>query len=150
MNVCPKNQETVAQDMGDLAQNLTLLILQTGLTSLSASTFFWPLEGETTKLESFLSSQYKGMVPLRETPTCVVRNIRRGRRRCQGIWLSSPQVSGLRCHYFSPVRDGDLEARFMREHRKGEIVDILQNHTDDAEFEHHRKRLRAEGVRPAS
>jgi hypothetical protein len=39
------------------------------------------------------------------------------------------------------VRDGDPEARFMREHSKEEIVDMLRKHTYDAEFDHHRKRI---------
>nr|QZZ92767.1 AP2/ERF and B3 domain-containing transcription factor RAV1 [Larix kaempferi] len=51
---------------------------------------------------------------------------------------------------FSPVRDGDPEVRFMREHNKEEIVDMLRKHTYDEEFGHHSKKIMTTAARLAA
>lgn len=43
---------------------------------------------------------------------------------------------------FSPVEAGDPEARFMSEHTKREIVDMLRKHTYDEEQNHHSKKIK--------
>eukprot|EP01018_Ginkgo_biloba_P034092 Gb_18035 [translate_table: standard] len=40
---------------------------------------------------------------------------------------------------FRPVGDGDPEARFLSDHSKGEIVDMLRKHTYEEELDHHSK-----------
>eukprot|EP00253_Pinus_taeda_P000594 PITA_00594 len=99
------------------------------------------------------SSQYKGVVPQ--------PNGRWGAQiyeKHQRVWLGTfnKEEDAARAYdraalkfrgrdamtNFSLVGEADPEARFMREHTKEEIVEMLRKHTYAEEFHHHSKRIK--------